>query len=223
MRIALISDIHANFEALKCLSDRLMEADQIICLGDFVGYYCQVNEVLDFMRGLNGLCILGNHDDFLLNGCPDSAPEAIRFGVEYADRVIAAEHRRWLSTLPLVWGGVLDRCSFLLCHGSPWRPLADYLYPDNPALEELQSFDYDIVAFGQTHRPMIRSAQRPWLVNPGSVGQSRHACSRACGVLFDTQKRDLTVIEQPYDPGIVIQQARQHGAGNWILKHLLSE
>lgn len=220
MRIALVSDIHANFEALKSLSAILTEVDRVVCLGDFVGYYCQVNEVLDFMRHLNALCILGNHDRFLLNGCPDSASEAVCFGIEYADRVIASEHRQWLSTLPLVWGGVLDERSLLLSHGSPWRPLTDYLYADNAALEQLMMFDYDVIAFGQTHRPLLRATQRPLLINPGSVGQSRHAGRVACSVILDTRDMNPVLIECPYDPTYVVRLAQQNGAGEWVLKHL---
>ncbi len=221
MQIALISDIHANFEALSLLTEPLDAAEQIICLGDLVGYYCQVNEVLDFVRERKALCILGNHDYFLLKGCPTNVPAAVRFGIEYADQVIRPEHRDWLATLPLVWGGMLDGRSFLLAHGSPWRPIEDYLYADNPALEGLRAFDFDVVAFGQTHRPLWRSERRPYLLNPGSVGQSRHAPARVCMALLETETMNVTMLERPYDPAQVIEQAKQAGAGNWVEKHLL--
>ena len=112
MRLALISDIHANFEALRALSDVLAEADQVLCLGDLVGYYCQVNEVIDYLRSLNALCLMGNHDNFLLHGYPPDALPAVRFGIEFADRVIDAGHRQWLASLPLAWGGFLGGRSF---------------------------------------------------------------------------------------------------------------
>jgi len=221
MRIAIISDIHANYEALKILRDHLKAADKVIALGDFVGYYCQVNEVLGFLRDLDPLCLLGNHDDFLLHGCPDSENDCVRFGIEYADRVIDPDHRRWLSTLPLVWGGRMGGRSLLLSHGSPWRPLSDYLYADQPAVKELLRFDYDVIAFGQTHRSLLRTEKRPWRVNPGSVGQSRHKIGRACLAEFDTNAMTMTPIELPYDSAPVLAQARQAGAGEWIEKYLL--
>ena len=50
MKLALISDIHANYIALETVKSDLEQADLVLCLGDFVGYYCQVNEVLDYVR-----------------------------------------------------------------------------------------------------------------------------------------------------------------------------
>ncbi len=220
MRIALISDIHANFEALSVLSEVIHEADRVFFLGDLVGYYCQVNEVIDYIRGLEAVCVLGNHDQFLLAGCPLGVPDAVRFGIEHAARVIEPGHLRWLSGLPLLWGGDVGRRTFLLCHGSPWSPLEDYLYDDNSKLEDLSRFRFDVIAFGQTHRPLLRRTDKGLLLNPGSVGQSRHAAAVACMGLFDTERSQPEMVERPYDPTAVIALARKQGAGPWITKHL---
>ena len=220
MRIAVISDLHANMEALLSISDVLETTDCTICLGDFLGYYCQVNEVIDFVRRREMVCILGNHDHFLLHGCPESVPEAVTFGIEYANRVIEPGHRRWLAGLPWVWGGVVGGARFLLAHGSPWAPIEDYLYPESPKVDELYSFDYDLIALGQTHRPMLRRMERGWVVNPGSVGQSRHRPCRACMAMVDSEALAVELIERSYNAGPVIELARRNGAGEWITKHL---
>ncbi|MGA3039391.1 MAG: metallophosphoesterase family protein [Bryobacteraceae bacterium] len=220
MNVIILADIHANFEALRPLRPRILDADRVLCLGDFIGYYCQVNEVLDFVRGLPGAAVLGNHDAFLLHGCPDGAPEAVRFGIEYADREIAPGHRRWLAGLPLVWGGALGGRTVLLAHGSPFRPLTDYLYPDRMADAPLGRFDFDLLAFGQTHRPWLDASHRPVLLNPGSVGQSRHQAGVACAALWDTETMAIEQIECPYDAGPAIELAKRNGAGEWINKHL---
>lgn len=221
MRLALISDIHGNFEALKVLSDIFSEVDQVLCLGDLVGYYCQVNEVIDYMRNLNALCLMGNHDNFLLSGCPSDALPAVRFGIEFADRVIDDDHRKWLEDLPFLWGGFLGERSFLLTHGSPWSPLNDYLYDNNPALPGLDAFDYDVIAFGQTHRTMVRLDQRPFLLNPGSVGQSRDVKAHACALVLDTSTMAVERITRPFDASSVISLAVHNGAEEWVTKHLL--
>ncbi|NQT94804.1 MAG: metallophosphoesterase family protein [Lentisphaerae bacterium] len=221
MRLALISDIHANFEALRALSDVLTEADQVLCLGDLVGYYCQVNEVIDYVRSLNALCLMGNHDNFLLHGCPSDAPPAVRFGIQFAERVIDADHCRWLASLPLVWGGFLGGRSFLLTHGSPWCPLNDYLYDDSPALAGLEAFDYDVVAFGQTHRTLLRVERRPFLLNPGSVGQPRDVKAQACALVVDTSTMTVERVVRPFDVDAVVHLAIQNGAREWVSKHLL--
>lgn len=222
MRLALISDIHGNYEALNALSDLLTSVDKVVCLGDTVGYYCQVNEVIEYIRGLNALCVLGNHDSFVAYGCPSDASPAVRFGIDFANRVITAENRRWLAGLPLVWGGLLGGRSFLLCHGSPWRPLTDYLYINNPALAELDTFDYDVVAFSQTHRMLQRIEQKPYLLNPGSVGQSRDVVAHSCSLILETETMAVERILRPYDAGRVIDLAIKNGAGNWVSKHLRS-
>jgi putative phosphoesterase len=221
MRIAIISDIHANYEALCTLSDVLENVDQVLCLGDMVGYYCQVNEVIDYVRGLNALCVLGNHDSFLLHGCPSEAPPAVRFGIEFAEQVISAEHRNWLSTLPLVWGGFIEDRSILLTHGSPWRPLSDYLYTDNESLKDLDAFDYDMIAFGQTHRAGLWLKRRPLLLNPGSVGQSRDLKAHACALVLDIATMKVEKVVRTFDPTNIIDLAKRNGAGNWVSKHLL--
>jgi putative phosphoesterase len=220
VRIAVIADIHANAPALGAIVDVLDSADHVVCLGDLIGYYCDVNEVIEGVRRLNATCVMGNHDWFLLHGCPDTAPDAVRFGIDYADRVIEPEHREWLAVQPLTWSGAIDSRTWLLCHGSPWRPLDDYLYEDNPQLERLREIDCDVLAFGQTHRPLLRDRGRPLLLNPGSVGQSRKAPGIACAAIVDTTAMSCELIERPYDTSTVIERALAAGAGPWITKHL---
>jgi predicted phosphodiesterase len=220
MRIVLISDLHANRAALAVLSDVLESADRVVCLGDFVGYYADVNPVLDRVRELDPIAVLGNHDHFLLHGCPAEAPEAVRFGIDLADRLIDPDHRRWLASLPWCWGGDVAGISCLLCHGSPWRPLSDYLYEDRIERFRFAGFDYDLIAFGQTHRPLLSTDRRPRLVNPGSVGQSRHAPARSCALVVDTDPLTFTQVERAFEPTATIARARGYGAADWIEKHL---
>jgi len=222
MRLALISDLHANAAALSTLIDVLDSVDRVVCLGDVVGYYCQVNETIDLLRQYDPLCILGNHDYFLLHGCRDDAPESVRFGVEFAQRVITAPHRAWLTELPHVWGGQIDSRSCLFFHGSPWQPIDHYLYADSPLLSNLDLFEQDLLAFGQTHRPLIRLEKRPALINPGSVGQSRSSQSygRACAVILDTETMDAQSITREYNMQAVVDQALGYGAGEWVRKFL---
>jgi putative phosphoesterase len=221
VRVALLSDVHANLQALLAIEGVLRQADRVVCLGDVVGYYCQVNEVLDFIRSLDPVCVLGNHDWFLLHGCPATAPEAVQFGIRYADRAITADHRAWLAAQPLCWGGTIGGRSFLLNHGSPWDPLHGYLYADNSDLALLHAFRYDVVAFGQTHRVLQRTEAMPLLLNPGSVGQSRDVTAAACTMVVDTRDLSVEPVARPYDPGPVMSLAKHEGAGDWVSRHLI--
>jgi predicted phosphodiesterase len=218
MKLVFISDIHANYEALYPLRDELRGADRIVCLGDMVGYYCQVNQVIDFLRDLGALCVLGNHDCYLLYGCPEYVNPAVRFGIDVAEETITPANRSWLGSLPLVWGGCLGGRSMLFVHGSPWDPISHYLYADSPRLEELNAFAFDLIACGQTHRLLLDEGQRPHRINPGSVGQPRDVATQASLITLDTATMTYREVRRSFDPEPVIALARTHGAGDWIWK-----
>ncbi|NLW91107.1 MAG: metallophosphoesterase family protein [Syntrophomonadaceae bacterium] len=221
MRVAVIADIHANYEALSSLQTLLESVDQVICLGDYVGYYCQVNEVIDFVRSLGAISILGNHDHFLLHGCPEGLSPHVKFGIDYARKNISRINYQWLEGLPLMWAGFIGGHSFLCVHGSPFDTLYDYIYEDSTVLPALDRFNYDVITFAQTHRSYIRPDSRPLLINPGSVGQSRDVAAKACVVVFDTESRECRMIRQDFDPVRVVDLALKSGAdGSWIRKHL---
>ena len=221
MRVAIVSDIHANFFALDGLLDVLHDADLTVCLGDLTGYYCQPNEVCDAMRQLNAICLRGNHDHYALAGAPERVSDAVKWGVAFTQAHLSPENHSWLQTLPPMRTEVWGTFSALLVHGAPWDPLEAYLYADDPRLGELERLDFDLVAFGHTHRALNRPG-RPTLLNPGAVGQSRDATAEACAAVLDTDTRAVELVRCPYDPRPVMNMARSNGAGGWITKHLES-
>ncbi len=220
MRLAVISDPHSNLVALETLSDLLHSCNRVVCLGDLTGYYTQPNEVISALRDLSAICVLGNHDYFALHGCPSHLPAAVQWGVAYTAEHLTADHRAWLADLPLTWGGFIGDISALFVHGAPWNPLHAYLYANEPRLAELDHYDFDLIAFGQTHRALLRRDSRPLILNPGAVGQSRDVLARACAAIIDTERLGVEMISRPYDPGPVIALARRAGADDWITKHL---
>ncbi|MBK8136450.1 MAG: metallophosphoesterase family protein [Chloroflexi bacterium] len=220
MRLAIISDIHANFTALSALDEVLHQADLTVCLGDMTGYYCQPNEVCDSLRHSGALCLRGNHDHYALTETPERVPESVKWGVEFTRQHLSAENRAWLETLSPMKTEIFGGFSALLVHGAPWDALEAYLYADNPRLVELERLNYDLVAFGQTHHALLRDG-RPILLNPGAVGQSRDGTAEACAALLDTETRAVELIRRRYDPQPVMALARGRGAGDWITKHLV--
>lgn len=110
-----------------------------------------------------------------------------------------------------------------MSHGSPFRPLTDYLYENRIAQVPLDQFDFDLVAFGQTHVPFEGNAGRPKMLNPGAVGQSRHRPRAACAAVVDAETMNVDFLEYRYDPTDVIRIARENGAGDWIERHLVDE
>lgn len=222
MKIAFISDIHANFEALYSMEDVLENSDEVICLGDIIGYYCQVNEVIDYLKKFKVTCMLGNHDNFMLNGINKPVSLGVEFGINFAKSVIRSDNYEWFTNLPLTLGKIVDGCSILMTHGSPWNPMEDYLYHNNVRLNDLSQFNYDIIAFGQTHRKFTMiNEKNTLLINPGSIGQSRDGKVVANALVLDTKTMELEVIERKYNTNYVIEIAKKNGAGDWIYKHLI--
>lgn len=220
MKLALLADLHANGPALRAVAADLDRADLLVVCGDFVGYYVDVDEVLDFFRERPTLAVRGNHDHFALTTTPAAANPAVRFGIQWARDKMSGDNRRWLEALPMVWGGEVGGLRLLLSHGSPWRPMDDYMYADSPLLADLARFDADVVVFGQTHRALLATARRPWLANPGSIGQPRDLWCSASFAWLDTDSRSIELVRRPFDPVPLMKRAIEAGAGSWIQKYL---
>jgi putative phosphoesterase len=178
MRVALISDIHSNEVALRAvLADiRRTGVDQIVCLGDVADLGPEPNAVIEILAGLGCPCIMGNHDEFLLD------PELVRSYNE-SPRIIASvewsRSRLSAAELEFVRGFQrhheipLGRNSTLqLFHGSPRSNMEDILATTPPDVldEMLASMSATVMAGGHTHIQMLRQHHGNLLVNPGSVG-----------------------------------------------------
>ncbi len=198
MRIIFLSDIHANFAALKIIEAELTQADHIICLGDFVGYGRDVNEVINYIRNFRHCtCVKGNHDYYVSNGITRRVNARVREGIEHAKTQLTQSNYQWLESLPLQLTLCLDAKNILIQHASPSNPLEEYLYPDNPHLDKLFDLDYHVVAFGHTHHPILMQQGEQFILNPGSVGQSRNIPNMACFALYDTTKGELELQQRP--------------------------
>jgi putative phosphoesterase len=178
MRVALISDLHASEVALAAvLADiKRVGVDQIACLGDVATLGPRPRAVLSMLRDLNCPCVLGNHDEFLLD------PDAIRAyteapiiveAVDWCRSGLSGEELAFLRTfqaraeLPLGGGDTL-----LLFHGTP-RSNTEDLLATTPAEQVEGLFAGErarVMAGGHTHIQMLRQHGGALLVNPGSVG-----------------------------------------------------
>jgi predicted phosphodiesterase len=215
-RVAFISDIHGNIAALQeVLADiEKQHVDEIICLGDIVGYGAEPEACLDQIREKTSMCLKGNHDDALLtrprhfNAVAADAIFKIRKRMYPGLFANKTKKERWLylSKLP----HAIERGSDLLVHGSPLDPLMDYLLPfeEEFEMEEniLESFEYfsRFLFVGHTHfpcfitedlkcypayeyddSPVSLNKNQKTIINVGSVGQPRDGDPRACYLLYD--------------------------------------
>jgi len=178
--IALISDIHGNYTALK---EVLAEIDrlgitEVYCLGDVVGYYTQINECCDELRRRDVKSVMGNHDWYLSarSFCPRS--RSVNDCLAYQKEIITEENLNWLSTFPI--SRTLGQLSMV--HGGWTSPLDEYLAPTD---EYFKQVDGVYFASGHSHRQMICKFDEKVYCNPGSVGQPRDRDPRAGFATFD--------------------------------------
>jgi len=201
VKIALISDIHANLPALDAVLAAIDDVYLIICAGDITGYHPYVNQVIERMDELGIQFIIGNHDAYLLESDPSRIPEPKRASARYTASVIKPEGLAGLSQagpeLELYLGGRQLR----VYHGSPANPLDEYVYSDSPALERLGEIDADVVVLGHTHIPMVKQVGGVLVVNPGSVGQPRDGDPRASFAVLDLNGPGATIhrVEYPVE------------------------
>lgn len=204
MRVAVLSDIHANLPALEAVLEALLPYDQVWQLGDVIGYGPQPNEVVARLREAGATGVRGNHDAAALGDlATDTFNEDARTAVEWSARNIRLQTRAWLAALP---ERVTDG-DFTLVHGSPRDPTWEYLFTPAIARANLSAFDGRYCLVGHTHVPLsfhedplghrvemftpsegstLRLDERRAILNPGSVGQPRDGDPRACGMVMDT-------------------------------------
>lgn len=208
MKIAIISDIHGNLEALTEVAAYLdlHPVDALYCLGDVIGYGANPNECCELLRRRNAVSVLGNHDaalwdDEMLTYFSPLAAAAMR----WTRSAMHEEEKTYLRSLPLVFSA--DDSTFV--HSSLDSP-ADfpYLLSANDARINLQLSTTSMCWIGHTHSPAIFSEQgeslnvekgKRYIVNVGSVGQPRDADPRLSFGVFDTALFEYENIRIPYD------------------------
>ncbi len=177
-RIALISDLHGNAVALREVLRSIEErgADQIVCLGDVATLGVAPGEVIDTLQRLGCRCIMGNHDDYLLDpGRVDSHTSSpmILEAIEWCRQQLSSDQIEFVRSFePAIELPLVGHHRLQLFHGSPSSNLVDLL-ADTPA----ETFDGQlgpdralVMAGGHTHIQMLRQHRGTLVVNPGSVG-----------------------------------------------------
>lgn len=228
MRRALISDIHANLEALNAVLAHIRSQGirEIYCLGDIIGYGPDPAACLDLVINQSALTILGNHDQAVLFDPAGFNPVALRAIFWTRDQLESMANaddaemmdRRWdfLGELPKRH----DDGDFLYVHGSPFDPTNEYVFPEHiydrdrmaKLFQRVQKYCFQ----GHTHIPGVFTAGGSFLppdeidrvyvlgdekamINVGSVGQPRDEDPRACYVVLDLEARTVTFHRVEYD------------------------
>jgi predicted phosphodiesterase len=215
MRYGFISDIHGNFDALEAVLAALddLGCDEVLCLGDIVGYGAEPSECLAEIRARNIATVAGNHDFAVAGRSPTEYfnPDALD-SVLWTRGRLADEELKYLAELPLV----LERDGFLCFHGSLRDPEEfNYILSSFEAMACLALLPKPMGFFGHSHVPIsfVEGSDnleavcessfpigdgRRGLVNAGSVGQPRDSVPLAAFCTYDADARRVETHRVPY-------------------------
>lgn len=237
MRVAIISDIHANLEALRRVEAELGSVDAIWCLGDVVGYGPDPSECVDWVRHRCAVVLSGNHDWAAIGKLdPDQFNDAASAAALWTAKQLGAADRAYLESLASRAVENLDNRTVTLAHGSPRDPIWEYLSDPEVAAENFAEFSGVLCLVGHTHVPMafalelapdkgsailrveppayqakriLAGARR--IANVGSVGQPRDGDPSACCAFLDTTDWTLIWKRVRYDVGVTQRRMRSVG------------
>jgi predicted phosphodiesterase len=206
MRVAVISDVHANRHALDAVLGAVEaeRPDAVWCLGDTVGYGPQPNECCDLVRDRADLCLVGNHDLLALGelAIADFNEEAAAAATWTAD-VLTDAARNFLGDLR----PAAETPAASLYHASARDPVWEYILSEEAARATFELAPADLILVGHSHVALalrqddgrVAGGVAPadsevplegrWLLNPGSVGQPRDGDPRAAWLLLDLERR----------------------------------
>jgi len=219
VKILIISDLHANLEAIEALPQ---EFDQLWVLGDLVNYGPDPSAAIRYVRQHACLIVRGNHDHAVGFGEDPHCSARFRKMAEETCRhtrsVLEEDELRYLRALPLKAGCEVGGVQFLLCHAAPSNPLYEYRTADS----DLWSGDLPgwsgIVLSGHTHLPFHRIHAGKIVVNPGSVGQPKNGRAEACYAVW--QDGRITLASVAYDVEKTVEKLRRLPLSAAVFKDL---
>lgn len=239
MRYGIFSDVHSNIEAMTVVAQAMKSegAEEFLCLGDFVGYYANPNEVIELIVSLNcWKMVMGNHDSALLGHTALSkfnqpAAEAIN----WTKTRIKPQNQRFLESLRLRE----EIGEIQLVHSSPFQSEEwHYLTSQEDLERNFRYFQGFICFFGHVHKPFIAEQRMDgsvrileeqehtlqkdcrYLVNVGSVGQPRDNNPKTCYVMYDSAAKKLSIRRLDYDYETTAKKTLEAGLSDYLAQRL---
>ena len=223
MRVLILSDIHANLEALTAVledAESQGPVDEIWCLGDTVGYGPDPVACIELVKSRPNFTVAGNHDLVAIGKVEvDTFNNSARLAAQWSARNIGGPERRFLSSLPIS----IKRLGFTMVHGTLRDPVMEYLIDSESAIETFRRMETPFCVVGHSHIPFLcrleptdngtvepRFAQfpeheivplgsGPVIVNPGSVGQPRDSDPRSSCMVYDSDAKTVQWHRVAYD------------------------
>jgi putative phosphoesterase len=211
--IGVLSDAHGNDLVFRRILDSLSKlgAERFIFLGDAVGYIPSVDVLVTLMSmGTRVQCILGNHEQMLLDGQYPERLESV-YQIKATRELLTPDQIAFVASWPRYREIEYPCGRALFVHGSPHDYQNGYVYPDT----ELEEFDvpHDLVFMGHTHRPFFRQQGARRFINVGSCGLPRDDGRYASAVLFDPETGFTRLIRLDlsfFDAGVSLAGRQVH-------------
>lgn len=220
MKIAIISDLHSNIEALQACIDKAQaqNVEQYVCLGDIIGYGPDPAETLDTVMSLPNIAVIrGNHEEALFTSYYKGLRQHIQQTIDWTKLQLSTRQLDFLKSLPYQ----LKVAGMSMVHATADRPERwSYLYNIELAEKCMQAADSRITFIGHTHQPeiyfetptgQVKCMTPPaevaiplyrhgrYVINVGSVGQPRDDNNAASFVIYDTYEREVIFYRVAYD------------------------
>ena len=244
MKLALITDLHANREAVQAVMAHAAEhgAQRYAFLGDFVGYGAEPGWVVDFVREQverGAVAVKGNHDSAVVQGPSATMVAQAREVVAWTRRHLDGEQLAFLDSLPLA----VTQDDRLFVHANAFAPSQwAYVVSRLEAIRSLLSTEARFTFCGHVHEPrlfhlaadgkagelaaapgapLVLSPEHQWLVIPGAAGQPRDGNPAACYATFDIGGSTLTYHRVAYDHEAAAAKVRAAGLPERLAERLI--
>lgn len=237
MKYAIISDVHANLEAVTACFKEIerLKADRIICLGDLVDYCAQPNEVVDIIKNNCDVVVLGNHDEAQYKyEMIERYTEFARISSIHTRSVIEPRYIEYFKTLPYTH----TENDLLFVHASPLNPHDfKYVLKEESAELNFEAFNEHICFIGHSHRPIIfkktssgvtvsdsgmLEKNSRYIINVGSVGQPRDGNPKLSFGFYDSDENIYTNIRIDYDTAASSKKIKAIGLPQHLYERILT-
>ena len=214
-RFAVVSDVHANLEALEAVLRQTQGMD-LYCLGDLVDYGASPNEVVEAIRKEAKVVVMGNHDLATITGDTSLFNARAAMSSKWTAKTLTSSNRDYLARLPRDWKSTVSTIPTYLAHGSPDDQMWEYVDPSTHHYlfgHYLQKTGVELIGLGHTHIPYVWRERAGVVFNPGSVGQPRDGDWRASWALLTVEGNavGVEIHRVEYDVGGAASRIREAG------------
>jgi predicted phosphodiesterase len=238
MKYAIIADIHSNLEALNVVAQAVRDADDVICLGDIVGYGPNPNECVEIVDKLKCTAIAGNHDMASIGKLdPVYFNREAREAIEWTAKVLNDPSVKYLGSLT-EHQMIHD---FEMVHGSLRDPFVEYISNIQEGAATIELMKKNLLFVGHLHIPLVIVKEKDgnfdgWqlndgdvvelskfdkiIINVGAVGQPRDMDNRASYGIYDTEAKTVEIKRVSYNIPAVQEKMRKVGLPDFLVERL---